>query len=560
MKEQKDLLKENRKLKLRLAEVEDILDAIKRGEVDAFVTDDRRVFTLKTADHAYRILVETINEGAVTLTADGTIMYCNGHVADMLSLHLDKIIGSSILDLVRSDESKKLKSILHRCQNSTARAEFHLKKKNGKLLPVLISCNSLKQDNTSLCMVITDLTEQKANELELKKYRKHLEELVIERTKDLHESEKRLQIALQVSNSFAFEWDIISDKIARSNSCGFILGWSGEEARSDTGKHYLQCMHFEDRKQFVNMLKNLNPGKNNYRTDYRIVRDDGTIVVLEEMGQASFDADGKFVRLIGSATDITERKKAEDVLKRDDKTLKRLVKEQSHDLIVVQADLEHAKRLSDIGTLAATVAHELRNPLAAMSLAVHNIKMKAKNSDIENNLNAIDRKIAESDQIIDNLLFYSRLKPPHYESINISDIVEECIDAVEHHKKKRITVVKNLDSIKDISIKADSLQIREVFNNILNNALDVVLPENGQIKILSENEDEFIKVAIEDNGSGIDKDILNKIFDPFFTTKAKGTGLGLSVCRHIINMHDGVIEVNSKLGHGTSFIVSLRKK
>jgi two-component system phosphate regulon sensor histidine kinase PhoR len=560
MKVRKNLLKENKELKSRLAELEDILRAIKSGEVDAFVTDDQQVFTLKSADQAYRILVETINEGAATLMVDGTIMYCNSHLANMLALPLEKIIGSSILDLVSSDEPKKLKSILHQSQNSTARAEFHLKKINGMLLPVLISCNSLKPVKTSLCMVITDLTEQKATEFELERHRKHLEELVIERTKALHESEKRLQIALQVSNSFAFEWDIINDKIIRSDSCSLILGWSGEEAQSDTGKHYLQCMHFEDRKQFVNMLKNLNPSVNNYQTDYRIVRNDGTIVVLEEMGQASFDTDGKLVRLIGSATNITERKKAEDVLKRDDKTLKRLVKEQSHDLIVVQADLEHAKRLSDIGTLAATVAHELRNPLAAMSLAVHNIKIKAKNSDIENNLNAIDRKIAESDQIIDNLLFYSRLKPPNYENINILDIVEECIEAVEHHKKKRITVVKNLDSIKDISIKADSLQIREVFNNILNNALDVVLPENGRIKILSENEDEFISIAIEDNGTGIDKNILDKIFDPFFTTKAKGTGLGLSVCRHIINMHDGVIEVNSKLGQGTSFIVRLRRK
>jgi signal transduction histidine kinase len=308
------------------------------------------------------------------------------------------------------------------------------------------------------------------------------------------------------------------------------------------------------------MIKTLNPDVNNYRTDYRIMHDDGTISVLEEMGQASFDSDGKLTGLIGSATDITERRKAEDVLKRDEVTLKKLVKEQSHDLMVVQTDLEHAKHLSDIGTLAATVAHELRNPLAAMSMAVHNIKIKVKMSNIENNLSVIDRKIAESEQIIDNLLSYSRLKPPHLESINIFDIVEECVDAVEQNKKKKVTVVKNLYPIKGINIKADSLQIREVFNNILNNAFDVVLPEKGRIKILSENKNELIKVVIEDNGTGIDKEIVDKIFDPFFTTKAKGTGLGLTVCRHIINMHDGEINVNSKLGHGTSFIVCLKKK
>ena len=121
-------------------------------------------------------------------------------------------------------------------------------------------------------------------------------------------------------------------------------------------------------------------------------------------------------------------------------------------------------------------------------------------------------------------------------------------------------MIKNLDSIKGITIEADPLQIREVFGNILNNAFDAIPAEKGQIKIMAENEDEFIKVTIEDSGVGIAKDILEKIFEPFFTTKAKGTGLGLSVCRQIINMHEGEIGVKSELGQGTSFIVRLPKK
>jgi PAS domain S-box-containing protein len=376
----------------------------------------------------------------------------------------------------------------------------------------------------------------------------------------LSESEKMLQMALKVGRSFAFEWDPISDKVVRSESCSPILGLPGAEAISDTGKNYFQRIHPEDRKRFVDMLKGLKPGKDTYKIEYRVVRPDDTVIVLEEIAQAYFDADDTLVRLVGTATDITIRKEAEQILKRDEETLKKLVEKQAQDLLAVQAELEQAKRLSDVGVLAATVAHELRNPLAAIGVTAHNIKRKSNNPDIEKCVHTIDKKVTESDQIINNLLFYSRLRPPHYESINVLDIIEECVAAAEQQKKKEATVIKNLDSIKGITIEADPLQIREVFGNILNNAFDAIPAEKGQIKIMAENEDEFIKATIEDSGAGIVKDILDKIFEPFFTTKAKGTGLGLSVCKQIINMHEGEIGVKSELGQGTSFIVRLPKK
>jgi len=395
MKFLNNLAKENKELKARLAEAEELLAAIKSGEVDAFVTDDQQVFTLKSADYAYRVLVETINEGALTLTSDGIVMYCNNRLAVMTGLPIEKIIGSSILNFVIPEDLQRLKFSLLQCEKSTARAEFQLKKTNGTPFPVLVSCTSLKLTDASLCMIITDLTEQK-----------------------------------------------------------------------------------------------------NYERD----------------------------------------------------------------LVTAHIELDRANRLYDIGVLSTTVAHELRNPLAAIQIAAANIKRKANNPELEKHLINIEKKIAESDQIINNLLFYSRLKQPHYESIKIIDIIKESTEAVEQKKKKQIMVIKNLDSLDGINIEADPFQIKEVFNNIFNNALDAVAYEKGEIKITAENEDEFIKLVIQDNGPGIDKGILDKIFDPFFTTKSKGTGLGLAVCKQIINMHHGEIGVKSELGQGTSIIVRLPKK
>jgi PAS domain S-box-containing protein len=178
MKKPADKAAENAELKARLAEVGELVSAIRSGAVDAIVTDDERVFILQGADHAYRVLVEAISEGAATLTFDGTLMYCNGRLADMLGLSAERIIGGSFLDLVGPDELPGLQALLRRGRSNAARAEFRLRKGDGTLLPVLVSCNPLKIEHLGLCLVVTDLTEQKKAWAELAAERAHLEELV----------------------------------------------------------------------------------------------------------------------------------------------------------------------------------------------------------------------------------------------------------------------------------------------------------------------------------------------------------------------------------------------
>ncbi|MDD4938627.1 MAG: PAS domain S-box protein [Candidatus Omnitrophica bacterium] len=273
-----------------------------------------------------------------------------------------------------------------------------------------------------------------------------------------------------------------------------------------------------------------------------------------------FDSRKRIYAVAGISSDITDRKKAEDSLKEDKELFEKMVQERTRELFEAQIELERAKRLSDIGVLAATVAHELRNPLAAISMAAHNIKRKAKNPELESHLVNIDKKIAESDQIINNLLFYSRLKPPHYEKVDIFNLLEESIAAMEEKRKKDVPVMRNFETLKGVFIEADPLQIKEVFNNILNNAYDAVPQEKGQITVTSEDETDLVNISFKDNGEGIREELLEKVFDPFFTTKAKGVGLGLSVCRQIINFHNGYIRIESGPGKGTNVIVKLPKK
>lgn len=265
-------------------------------------------------------------------------------------------------------------------------------------------------------------------------------------------------------------------------------------------------------------------------------------------GYPFVDVDGS-TKSLKVGIDVTERKKA------------------NADLLASQAELEKARRLSDIGTLAATVAHELRNPLAAISLAAGNIKRKTRtetmpgiNNHLNSHLGTIEKKVFESNQIINNLLYYSRIKPPQYGEVDIFNTVTEAIQSVEDGKKQDVTIVRNLDSLKDISIEACSVQLAEVFVNLLNNAKDAIFCNEGEIVITAEDQNDFIKIVIRDTGTGIDKESLAKIFDPFFTTKARGTGLGLSVCKQIIESHHGSISVESIIGKGTVAIVYLPKK
>jgi signal transduction histidine kinase/CheY-like chemotaxis protein/ligand-binding sensor protein len=222
--------------------------------------------------------------------------------------------------------------------------------------------------------------------------------------------------------------------------------------------------------------------------------------------------------------------------------------------------LEQGKRLSDIGTLSATVAHELRNPLAAINMASWNIRKKANNPLIESHIQNIQKKVLESEQIINNLLFYSRLKPPHFEKIKIADILNECAEHSKEKSKTRVSIGKHFSVLKDTVLEIDPLQIREVFNNVLNNAMDALPEKGGKIGIDGGADHATVKIRVSDNGKGIDKPNLSRVFDTFFSTKAKGTGLGLSVCKQIIDFHGGTINIESEPGKGTAVTVVLPKK
>jgi PAS domain S-box-containing protein len=260
-----------------------------------------------------------------------------------------------------------------------------------------------------------------------------------------------------------------------------------------------------------------------------------------------FNSEGEVETILSISRDITDIKTRQATLEKEKKAIEDKVREKTEQLLKSEKKLEKVKRLSDIGTLAATVAHELRNPLGVIRTAIYNIRRKSKDNLLDKHIN--------------NLLFYSRIKVPEYQKIMIGDILEECINNAKHKfVKSDINIEFDHTPIKDLLIEADPLQLTELFTNILNNSFESFENKNGKIKINANFSDSLLNISFEDTGKGIDEIDLNAIFEPFFTRKSKGTGLGLTVCKQIVDLHNGNIKISSSKDKGTIVTISLPLK
>ncbi len=199
-----NLQAENQDLRRRLEEAEELIDAIRKGRVDALVVsggDREAVYTLKGADHTYRVLIENMHEGAVILTARGTVLYCNHRFAEMFHLPANVLIGSPVERLVKPEMAERFQKHLDKVPVSGIKFEFDLVSHSGRSIPCLISLNALPlEDSSVLCMLVTDLTDQKAGEETLRAYSHHLQsqnEELQRRAEQLRQLTSKLTLAEQ---------------------------------------------------------------------------------------------------------------------------------------------------------------------------------------------------------------------------------------------------------------------------------------------------------------------------------------------------------------------------
>ncbi len=226
--------------------------------------------------------------------------------------------------------------------------------------------------------------------------------------------------------------------------------------------------------------------------------------------------------------------------------------------IKYQKELQHADRLSTLGELAAGIAHEIRNPLAAISGAIHVQTMEMESDDPNRKvMEEIQEEITRLDKSLKSFLAYSRPSKPQFALSDLHELIERAITlCIRSGQFSGIKLKKEFaQSLPPMYL--DPFLIQQVFVNIIINALQA-MDHEGALTIKTEKiEDKFIRITVKDTGHGMPPDIANQIFQPFFSTKAQGTGLGLAIAHRIIEQHHGKISVQSTLGKGTVFLIEL---
>jgi len=231
-----------------------------------------------------------------------------------------------------------------------------------------------------------------------------------------------------------------------------------------------------------------------------------------------------------------------------------------------QAELVSSEKLASVGRMAAGVAHEIGNPLTSIlghTEILHKRLKRKRLKDGEVLLDLVERTRKETERInriIKDLLQFSKPPSPHREDVDVNRLVQDSLNVVSVQPRFKAISVDLLFAEDLTSAQGDRDQLQQVLVNMLINASDA-MPDGGYLSIRTDQEKQWVIIAIKDTGVGIAAEDLGKIYDPFFTTKSpdKGTGLGLSLSLKIIDELGGRIKVQSKKGKGTEFIVYLKK-
>ncbi len=229
-----------------------------------------------------------------------------------------------------------------------------------------------------------------------------------------------------------------------------------------------------------------------------------------------------------------------------------------------QEELKRAVRIAAWRDVARVLAHEVRNPLTPIRLAIERLVEKHRNRAgdfpqvLEKSANIILSEITALERIVREFSNFARLPAPVLKPVNINHLIEEVVTGYEGYDK-RIRIYRDFDdSIGDLLL--DGELFKQVISNLIKNSFDALKREDGEIRLKTLKSEDMVRLEFIDNGDGIQPDLIDKVFEPYFTTKARGTGLGLAVVKHIVNEHGGDVALESQVGRGTRVIVNLPYK
>ena len=604
-------IKEIDELRERLEESEAVIDAIRQGGVDAVVVyhPSEQVYTLKGADYSYRVLIEAISEGALVISASGMIAYCNVRFAEMLKTTARDLTGSSLFNCMGPGELSAFEKLLQAGLTGSAKGEITLRAEGGSLLPTHFSISPLLMgDFRGACAVVTDLTEQKLIEEELRKHRSELERLVDERTEELRKANDELEH--RVRERSTEQLSQANEQLSQANEQLSQANEQLSQANEQLSREILERQQSQtalevERDNFRKLSQEFHTLLNAISDTLVLLSPDMEILwtnrgnaqqlnealsevvrqycheLLHDLSAPSedspvtrcFNTGEKEVSVVthnGAVLDM----RAFPIKEGDRVSSVLLLASDITEKMALQAEAMQACHLATLGELAAGIAHEINNPIMGIinygQILINECSAESMENDIGKRIVKEGERIG---RIVKTLLSYARDdERERKKATSVPAILEESIILTQAQMRKEGIDLKInlLDDLPEVDVNFQ--QIQQSFINIISNAryaLNEKYPERHKNKLLEITGEKviisdrpYVRIVFHDQGVGISPHELPMLTKAFFSTKpfGKGTGLGLNITDRIITDHGGFLSFESLKGEFTKVIIDLPAK